>query len=190
MQEEPSESVAMTRFALTLLPVLFLAPACAMVDADFLVDGGDTGAVTGAGAVDEDQSVPTTLLECDLPLPCDLPFEGMTLEADGAAATYSDNDRCVFQAMAGDGPALVQTAASFSAAVAYLDYAIVEPGVALRQASGVSDASGRWQKGVFRCELQPAAFFLACAEAPSGPCLDPEMWVRSCAPLDILVCPG
>ncbi len=178
----------MTRFAFTLLPALLLAPACAL-DVDILAEKTGTGAATSDGAIDEDQSIPTSLLECDLPLPCEQPFEGMTIDSDAGAASYSDNDRCVFKAMASDGPALVQTAASFSAAVAYLDYAIVEPGVALRQASGVSDASGRWQKDVYRCELQPPAFFAACAEAPSGPCLDPEMWVVACAPLDIFVCP-
>ena len=184
------ESVAMTRLILPILPVLLLAPACAAYDAsELLQDASDTAPMGTAGAVDKDQTIPTSLLECDLPLPCEQPFEGMTIDSDAGAASYSDNDRCVFKAMASDGPALVQTAASFSAAVAYLDYAIVEPGVALRQASGVSDASGRWQKDVYRCELQPPAFFAACAEAPSGPCLDPEMWVVACNPLDILVCP-
>lgn len=180
----------MTRLFLPLLPVLLLAPACAAYDAtEFLQDAGDTGAASSAGTVDKDQTIPTSLLECDLPSPCDLPFEGLRLQTEGAAARYSDSDLCAFKALASDGPALVQTSATLGDAVAYLDYALVEPGVALRQASGISATNGHWQKDVYRCELQPPAFFAACAEAPAGPCLDPEMWVVACNPLDILVCP-
>lgn len=180
----------MTRLFLPLLPVLLLAPACAAYDAsELLQDASDTAPMGTAGAVDKDQTIPTSLLECDLPSPCDLPFEGLRLQTEGAAARYSDSDLCAFKALASDGPALVQTSATLGDAVAYLDYAIVEPGVALRQASGISATNGHWQKDVYRCELQPPAFFAACAEAPAGPCLDPEMWVVACNPLDILVCP-
>lgn len=182
----------MTRLLLPLLPVLLFAPACAAYDDGSLELLMDTGVGEGAGGgdeSDEDQTVPTALLECELPQPCELPFEGMLLEADGAKATYSESDLCVFRALAGGEPALVQTTAVFSDSVAYLDYAVEGPGVALRQASGVNATSGRWHKDVFRCELQAPAFFAACAETPAGACLDPEMWVVGCIPLDILVCP-
>ncbi|PCC75434.1 hypothetical protein SAMN02745121_03840 [Nannocystis exedens] len=184
----------MARHVSVLVTLLALAPACAAdtggpyLQAGGTDDGGDEGGETG----DEEamEPLPRQLLECELTAPCEFPFLGTGFDADLTASAFSPSDLCVFTSLARGEPGLIETVAEFSDATARLDYAIVSPGVALRQASGESDAGGRWLKGVFRCELQPSAFFLDCLQAPSAACLDPEQWVVGCEPLDNLVCPG
>ena len=194
-------SVVMARLVSLLLAVLVLAPACgedasgAYLGADDSStgtdsgsdEGGDDEADSGAGAKDE--PAPRSLLECEIDVPCEFPFFGLDFDASLGAA-LSPSDLCVFTTLASGEPALIETVAEFSDATARLDYAIVGPGVALRQASGESDAGGRWLKGVYRCELQASEFFTTCLKAPSSECLDPEAWVVGCQPLDNLVCPG
>jgi hypothetical protein len=178
----------MFRSTLTVLFALSLVPACAIDGEDFLKDGlsagGDSGVID-----DEDEPPPSSILECELDVPCDTPFEGMKLAKDGATS-YSAGDACVFQALAAGDRALVETVARFSDDIAYLDYAIVGPQAALRQAWGESEAGGRWEKQAHWCELRSADFFEKCAEAPSADCLDPEQWAVRCVPLDNLACPG
>lgn len=179
----------MFRSLLIVLSVLTLAPACALdLEAGFTDDAALSGSA-GNGAADEGEAPPTSILECELEMPCDAPFEGMKLASDGAAA-YTTADACVFAALAAGDRALVQTAAEFTDNLAYLDYAIVGPQAALRQAWGVTEAGGRWEKQAQWCELRPASFFEACREAPEADCLDPEKWAVRCVPLDNLACPG
>ncbi|MDC0667625.1 hypothetical protein [Nannocystis radixulma] len=188
----------MARLVSLLLAVLVLAPACAedTTGAFGAIDDGSTGAATGGeadgaddGETAEKDDAPRSLLECEIDVPCEFPFLGANFDASlGAALTASD--LCVFATLASGEPALIETVAEFSDATARLDYVIVGPGETLRQASGESDAGGRWLKGVYRCELQPREFFTACMKAPSSECLDPEAWVVGCDPLDNLVCPG
>lgn len=182
----------MARLACLLLTVLVLAPAC---DNDapgaFLQAGGTapTSGEPGEGEPDEDVD-PRSLIECEIAVPCEFPFAGLTFDVDAGAAGFSASDRCIFNALMSGEPGLIETVAEFSDATARLDYAIVGPGVALRQASGESDGGGRWQKGVHSCRLQPPGFFADCLKAPSAACFDPEAWVVGCDPLDNLVCPG
>ena len=191
----------MARLVTLLLAVLVLAPACgedatgAYLGADESSSGTDSG---GDGEGDEDgagshnakeEHAPRSLLECEIDVPCEFPFLGANFDTSLGTA-LSPSDLCVFATLASGEPALIETVAEFSDATARLDYAIVGPGVALRQASGESDAGGRWLKGVYRCDLQPSEFFTACLQAPSSECLDPEAWVVGCQPLDNLVCPG
>lgn len=178
----------MFRSLFIVLSVVTLVPACTLeAGDDFLKDGLSEGPGDSAG--EEDDVEPRSILECELDMPCDAPFEGLRLQNDGTAA-FSAADACVFEALAAGDRALVQTAAEFNDDLAYLDYAIVDDGAALRQAWGVSEAGGRWEKSAQWCDLRPAAFFQACAEQPVGDCLDPEKWVVRCIPLDNLVCPG
>ena len=176
-----------------ILSALLLAQGCASFDDPLdelgVTSAGESGQGTTTQEPEEDV-VPTSILECELPVPCELPFEGKSLKVDAGAAAYSVSDLCALSTLQTGELALVQTATEFDDQVAFLDYAVIAPGVALQQAWGISDVGGQWQRDVVRCELQPAEFFAACAAAPSGDCFDPEMWVRSCAPLDILVCPG
>ncbi|MBZ5712561.1 hypothetical protein [Nannocystis pusilla] len=190
----------MARLVSPLLAVLVLAPACAedTTGAFEPADDSSAGATSGgesAGSEEDDDetaekdAAPRSLLECEIDVPCEFPFLGANFDASlGAALTTSD--LCVFATLASGEPALIETVAEFSDATARLDYVIVGPGETLRQASGESDAGGRWLKGVYRCELQPREFFTACMKAPSSECLDPEAWVVGCDPLDNLVCPG
>lgn len=179
----------MSRSLLAVLSVLTLVPACTLDGGDeFLKDTLSEGSADG-GVTGEDDIAPTSILECELAMPCDAPFEGMKLAADGTAG-FTAADACVFRALATGDRALVQTAAAFSDNLAYLDYAIVDDGAALRQAWGVSEAGGRWEKEAQWCDLRAASFFEACAEQPFGDCLDPEKWVVRCVPLDNLACPG
>lgn len=177
----------MFRSLLTVLTVLTLVPACTLDGDEFLKDTLSEGSADG-GVID-DEVPPSSILECELEMPCDAPFEGMKVAADGTAA-FTGADACVFRALAAGDRALVQTAAEFSDNLAYLDYALVGDGAALRQAWGVSEAGGRWEKEAHWCDLRPASFFDACAEQPTGDCLYPEKWVERCIPLDNLVCPG
>lgn len=176
---------------LAIFSALLLAQGCS-ASFDTLGPLGVTSAgETGAASTEPpDDMAPTSILECELPVPCALPFEGKTLKLDSGAAAYSESDLCALATLQRGERALVQTATEFDDQIAFLDYAVIEPGVALQQAWGLSDAAGLWQRSIARCELQPPEFFAGCAAAPSGPCIDPEMWVRSCTPLDILVCPG
>jgi hypothetical protein len=177
----------MSRSLLAVLSVLTLVPACTLDAGDeFLKDTLSEGS---AGSSEDDDIAPSSILECELEMPCDAPFEGMKLAGDGTAG-FTAADSCVFRALAAGDRALVQTSAEFSDDLAYLDYAIVGEGAALRQAWGVSDAGGRWEKEAHWCDLRPASFFEACAEQPVGDCLDPEQWVVRCVPLDNLACPG
>lgn len=177
----------MSRSLLAVLTVLTLVPACA-VDQDDILQGTSFGE-GDSGYGEEDEAPPSSILECELEVPCDVPFEGMKL-AKGGATAYGAGDACVFEVLAAGDRALVQTAAQFSDNIAYLDYALVGPQAALRQAWGVSDATGRWEKQAHWCELRPASFFEACAQAPEADCLDPEKWAVRCVPLDNLSCPG
>ncbi|WAS99127.1 hypothetical protein [Nannocystis punicea] len=185
----------MARHVSLLVTLLALAPACAAdttpyLGADDTTDGGDAGQETDEKEAME--PLPRQLLECELAAPCEFPFLGTGFDFDASLtpSAFSPSDLCVFTSLARGEPGLIETIAEFSDATARLDYAIVGPGEALRQASGESDAGGRWLKGVFRCELQPSVFFLDCLQAPSPACLDPEQWVVGCEPLDNLVCPG
>lgn len=183
----------MSRLLSPALLLALLTPACAADNAggsygdDAGEDSGDGLQEDGElpGDLDDEDLPPTLLVACELPLPCDEPFEAVRAQGDAPRAS----DRCAFEAMTGGQPALVQTVADFGGSLAYLDYAIVAPGVALRQASGESDTVGRWQKEVTRCALQPAAFFTTCAAQPGPDCYDPERWVVGCEPLDTLTCP-
>lgn len=176
----------MSRSLLAVLSVLTLVPACTLDAGDEFLKDTLSGS---AGSREDDDFDPHSILECDLEMPCDAPFEGMKLAAEGTAG-FTTADACVFRALASGDRALVQTAAEFSDDLAYLDYAVVGEGAALRQAWGVSDAGGRWEKDAHWCDLRPASFFQACAEQPVGDCLDPEKWVVRCVPLDNLACPG
>lgn len=185
----------MPRLACTLVTLLLLAPACGDDASGAFLQAEDSAGhneATAAGKLEEEAPDPTRLLECEVDIPCEFPFANLHLDADAGLTShsYSSSDRCIFTALAGDAPALIETVAEFSDATAYLDYALVGGRVALRQASGESDAAGRWQKRVFRCELQSSEFFTACLKSPSAQCLDPEQWVVACEPLDNLVCPG
>lgn len=186
----------MARHVSLLVTLLALAPACAADTTGTYLQAGDDGEDGDGAGQDTDEKeameepLPRQLLECELSVPCEFPFFGVGLDASLKPSAFSPSDLCVFTSLARGEPGLVETVAEFSDATARLDYAIVGPGVALRQASGESDAGGRWLKGVFRCELQPSAFFLDCLQAPSAACLDPEQWVVGCEPLDNLVCPG
>ncbi|MDC0720209.1 hypothetical protein [Nannocystis bainbridge] len=184
----------MARHARLLVTLLALVPACAEATAgDYVQEGGDSSATgdpgegSGGGMM---EPLPRHLLECELAAPCEFPFLGFDFDKSLTPPGFSPSDLCVFTSLARGEPGLIETVAEFSDATARLDYAVVGPGVALRQASGESDAGGRWLKGVFRCELQPSAWFTACLQAPSADCLDPEQWVVDCEPLDNLVCPG
>lgn len=189
--------IVMARLVSLLLSVLVLAPACGDDASGAYLQAGGTAESDGMGeeeTANKDGEVegnlsPTALIECELETPCEFPFVGTGFAKD-SAASFSASDLCVFATLARGELALVETVAEFSDATARLDYVITGPGVALRQASGESEGGGRWQKGVFRCELQTAAFFTACLQAPSADCLDPEQWVVGCEPLDNLVCPG
>jgi hypothetical protein len=175
----------MARLARLFLTLLLFAPACddPAYEAD-LQD--DSRAATSES--EPVKAIPRSLLECELDPVCDHPFAGF--DDPTGAAGFSAGARCIFEALAAGEPGLVETVVEFIDATARLDYAIVEPGVALRQASGESDAGGRWQNGVDRCQLQPPTFFADCLKAPSPACFDPETWVVGCEPLDNLVCPG
>lgn len=181
----------MSRVASLLVTVLLLASACADDSTEALLAAGSAlGDSGGDSGVAEDEAVPTSLLDCEIEAPCEFPFASQGYDAAAGLVAFTDNDRCIFSTLARGEPALVETVAEFSDASAYLDYVIAGDGVALRQASGVSDAGGRWQNGVFACELRPSEFFSDCLKTASAPCLDPEQWVVGCQPLDNLVCPG
>ncbi|HEY8379689.1 MAG TPA: hypothetical protein VIK91_24520 [Nannocystis sp.] len=175
----------MVRLACPLVALLVLAPACAVDDAGQL-----TADLVTTFDVAEEKALPASLLDCDVPAPCEHPFERQAPGDAGGAAELGESERCIFTALARGEPALVETMAEFRDAIAYLDYLVVGEGLALRQASGESEAGGRWQNRVFACELQAPEFFADCLEVASAPCLDPEQWVVACRPLDNLVCPG
>jgi hypothetical protein len=178
----------MPRLTIAALTVLLLAPAC-----DDAVSGGfpagDSAGEDDATGYKQDEILPTSLVECELPAPCEHPFVGQDLNAADGSASLSASDQCIFTTLARGEPALVETIAEFPDAMARLDYAIAGDGIALRQASGESAAGGRWQNAVFVCELQPSDFFTDCLKTASEACLDPEQWVVGCQPLDNLVCP-
>lgn len=174
---------------LVVLTAVLLAQGCASYDDPFL----DAAVSTSAGQPlppedDEGDAPQSSILECELPLPCEAPFEGMVLA--GKQGDFAASDLCALKALASGEPGLVETVAEFTDQTAYLDYAVLGPGVVLQQAWGYTDAGGQWQRDAVRCELQPAEFFARCLEAPSFECFAPELWVRECADLDILTCPG
>lgn len=179
----------MARLACTLVTVLLLTPACALDDAGTFLAAESAGESVDPIA-EEDDLAPSSLLDCELEIPCEFPYASQTHDAAAGLVSLGDNDRCIFTTLARGEPALVETVAEFSDATAFLDYVVVGEGLALRQASGQSEAGGRWQNGVFACELRPGEFFAQCLKAPSELCLDPEQWVVGCQPLDNLVCPG
>ena len=182
----------MPRLACTVVTVLLLAPACGDDASGAFLQLGDTGGTETAnqGAIEEEEAPdPTTLLECELDSLCEFPFARMMLDAEAGITTFGASDRCIFTALASGEPGLIETFTEFSDATAHLDYALLGDGVALRQASGESDALGRWQKSVFRCQLQPSEFFTECLKTPTAACDDPEQWIVACEPQDALVCP-
>lgn len=196
-----------TRTASLLLSILTVAAGCAG-DLDVgpegesgpLSTGGDAG-LDGAGdeggaAEDDaafkpqsDEPPPEALLACELDFACEHPLE---LVRSDKAQAYAESDTCALQALAAGRIALVQTVALFPDAEAYLDHVIDASGSVLRQAHGVSDDVGLWQKPVERCSLQVAAFFSDCAANYDPRCLDPEQWIvpGSCEPLGSLTCPA
>src|SRR5690606_38349229 len=141
---------------------------------------------TNHSPIEDEPPDPRNVLECELDIPCEFPFAHLELATDAGITTFSASDRCIFTALARGEPGLIETVTELSDATARLDYALLGDGLALRQASGESDASGRWQKGVFRCQLQASEFFTSCLKSPSEACLDPEQWVVACEPLDNL----